>query len=92
MKRKNIINVAISCHTYRLVQCSEYLLITLHEHVSPKQVDLPKLLVCPTVCTTLGLMLLKIRVRRLQEANMGVKVISSDIYINVNSDIYIVLV
>jgi len=90
MKRKNIINVAISCHTYRLVQCSEYLLITLHEHVSPKQVDLPKLLVCPTVCTTLGLMLLKIRVRK--EANMGVKVISSDIYINVNSDIYIVLV
>ena len=90
MKRKNIINVAISCHTYRLVQCSEYLLITLHEHISPKQVDLPKLLVCPTVCITLGLMLLKIRVRRLQEANMGVKVISSDN--NVNSDIYIVLV
>ena len=90
MKRKNIINVAISCHTYRLVQCSEYLLITLHEHISPKQVDLPKLLVCPTVCITLGLMLLKIRVRRLQEVNMGVKVISSDI--NVNSDIYIVLV
>ena len=61
-------------------------------HISSKQVDLPKLLVCPTVCITLGLMLLKIRVRRLQEANIGVKVISSDIYINVNSDIYIVLV
>ena len=71
--------------TYRLVQCSEYLLITFHEHLSSKQVDLLKLLVCPTVCTTLGL-------RRLQEAKMGVKVISSDIYMNINSDIFIYIV
>ena len=61
--------------TYRLVQCSEYLLITLHEHLSSKQVDLLKLLVCPTVCTTLGLILLKIGVRTPQEATMGVIVI-----------------
>ena len=67
--------------TYRLVQCSEYLLITLHEHLSSKQVELLKLLVCSTVCTTLGLILLKIVVRRLREATMGVKVMSSDIYI-----------
>ena len=34
----------------------------------------------------------KIGVRRLQEAKMGLKVIFSDIYININSDIHIVLV
>ena len=81
------------CHFLSYIQVSSMFRISL-DYITWTYISqtgtLPKLLVCPTVCITLGLMLLKIRVRK--EANMGVKVISSDIYINVNSDIYIVLV
>ena len=55
------------------------------------QVDLLKLLVCPTVCTTLGLILLNSQDWS-KEAPGGKDGLEIDTYININSDIYIVLV